>query len=96
MTEEVVEMPAQDNGLNRGLMLAAFVLNLLTVIAFGASALFTFGISLVFLAWMIPMTVSLWGVYKGKKENTIAFGVCTLIFVNLISGILMLVSRNCK
>lgn len=46
------------------------------------------------LAWMIPMTVHSWGIYKGKKPNTIPFGVCTLIFVNLIGGILLLVSNK--
>lgn len=38
------------------------------------------------LAWAIPMTVHSWGIYKGTKPNTTAFGVCTLIFVNIIGG----------
>lgn len=46
------------------------------------------------LAWMIPMTVHCWGIYKRKKANTTAFGVCTLIFLNLIGGILLLVSTR--
>ena len=46
------------------------------------------------LAWMIPMTVHTWGIYKRTKENTTAFGVCTLIFLNLIGGILLLVSTR--
>ena len=46
------------------------------------------------LAWMIPMTVISWGIYKGKKRNTTAFGVCTLIFVNVIGGILLLCSHK--
>lgn len=46
------------------------------------------------LAWMIPMCVRSWGVYKGKKPNTTAFDVCTLIFVSIISGILLLCSRK--
>ena len=49
---------------------------------------------LVPLAWMIPMTVHSWGIYKGTKPNTVAFGVCTLIFVTLIGGILLLVSKK--
>lgn len=48
------------------------------------------------LAWMIPMTVHSWGLYKGTKPNTTAFGVCTLIFVNVIGGILLLVSNKDK
>ena len=46
------------------------------------------------LAWTIPMTVHSWGIYKGTKPNTTAFGVCTLIFVNLIGGILLLISNK--
>ena len=46
------------------------------------------------LAWMIPMTVISWGIYKGTRANTVAFGVCTLIFVDLISGILLLISHK--
>ena len=47
---------------------------------------------LIPLAWMIPMTVRTYKIYKGRKPNTVAFGVCTLIFVNLVSGILLLCS----
>ena len=46
------------------------------------------------LAWTIPMTVHSWGIYKGTKPNTTAFGVCTLIFVNIIGGILLLISNK--
>uniref|UniRef100_A0A7C9NV79 Uncharacterized protein n=2 Tax=Bacteria TaxID=2 RepID=A0A7C9NV79_9BACT len=46
------------------------------------------------LAWMIPMTVHSWNIYKGTKPNTVAFGVCTLIFVSLVGGILLLVSKK--
>ena len=46
------------------------------------------------LAWMIPMTVHTWGIYKRTKANTTAFGVCSLIFLNLIGGILLLVSTR--
>lgn len=46
------------------------------------------------LAWTIPMTVHSWGIYKGTKPNTTAFGVCTLIFVNTIGGILLLISNK--
>lgn len=46
------------------------------------------------LAWMIPMTVISWGIYKGTRPNTVAFGVCTLIFLNLVGGILLLCSTK--
>jgi len=43
------------------------------------------------LAWMIPMTVSMNDKIKNNEEISVAFKVCTLIFVNTISGILLLV-----
>lgn len=46
------------------------------------------------LIWMIPMTVHCWGIYKGTKPNTVLFGVCTLIFCSLVSGILLLISNK--
>lgn len=46
------------------------------------------------LAWMIPMTVVSWGIYKGTRPNTVAFGVCSLIFCSLVAGILLLISKK--
>lgn len=68
------------------LRLIAFIFNLLATIAWGWL--------IIPLAWMIPMTVISWGIYKGTKRNTVAFGVCTLIFVSQVSGILLLVSKK--
>ena len=49
------------------------------------------GFLIIPLAWCIPMTVS----YSRKLENhepiSTGFKVCTLIFVNVVAGILMLV-----
>lgn len=71
---------------DRTLRLIAFILNVVSccIAAF----------AVIPLAWMIPMTVHSWGIYKGKKANTVVFGVCTLIFLDLISGILLLVSNK--
>lgn len=52
------------------------------------------GWAIIPLAWMIPMTVISYGIYKGTKKNTTTFGVCTLLFVNIVSGILLLVSKK--
>ena len=41
-----------------------------------------------------PHDVHAWGIYKGTKDNTTAFGVCTLIFLSLVAGILLLVSKK--
>lgn len=68
----------------------------LRLIAFILAVISTVSVcwAIIPLAWMIPMTVHCWGIYKRKKANTTAFGVCTLIFLNLIGGILLLVSTR--
>ena len=69
-----------------GLLLAAFIFNLITTICVA--------VVIIPLAWCIPMTVHSYGVYKGTKPNTVGFGVCTLLFLSLIGGILMLVAEK--
>ena len=68
------------------LRLIAFILGIVSCVVFCWAV--------IPLAWLIPMTVHTWGIYKGRKNNTVAFGVCTLIFCNLIGGILLLVSTK--
>ena len=85
MTE--TQTPAvQDN--DTTLRLIAFIFSLITTICVGWTILP--------LAWMIPMTVISYGIYKGTKQNTTAFAVCMLIFTSLISGILLLVAKKDK
>ena len=43
------------------------------------------------LCWCIPMTVHYYKVIDRKSQPSIAFKICSLIFVSLIGGILMLV-----
>lgn len=76
--------PANDN--DTTLRLIAFIFNILTTVSIGWT--------IIPLAWMIPMTVISYGIYKGTKKNTVAFGVCTLIFMGVVSGILLLVSKK--
>lgn len=67
-------------------------------IAFGlniASCL-ALGIFLIPLCWTIPMTIHSYSIFKGRKANTVAFGVCSVIFINVISGILLLISKHEK
>lgn len=71
---------------DRTLRLIAFIFNLISTIAVCWA--------LIPLAWMIPMTVVSWGIYKGTRKNTVAFGVCTLIFLSLVGGILLLCSQK--
>ena len=77
---------APANSTDDTLRLIAFILCIISTVALCWA--------IIPLAWMIPMTVHCWGIYKRRKENTTVFGVCTLIFVNLIGGILLLVSTR--
>lgn len=45
---------------------------------------------LIPLCWTIPMTVHYWKAVENKTPVGIGFKVCTLIFVSLIAGVLML------
>lgn len=68
------------------LRLIGFILNIISCVAVCYL--------IIPLAWMIPMTVISYGIYKGTKPNTVAFGVCTLLFLNIVSGILLLCSTK--
>lgn len=71
---------------DRNLRLAAFTLNIISMVALGWT--------LLPLAWMSPMTVMSWGIYKGTRANTVAFGVCNLLFVNTIGGGLLISNKE--
>ena len=73
---------------DRTMRLIAFILNVISAVACCWL--------LIPLAWMIPMTVISWGIYKGTRPNSVAFGVCTLLFVNMVSGILLLCTNKDK
>lgn len=81
---------------DKTLRLIAFIFSCISIAYWAIFGIFTLGIGLIGLAWTIPMTVHTWGIYKGKKANSVAFGVCMLIFTNLVSGILLLVSEKEK
>ena len=61
---------------DRNLRLAAFILNIISMVALGWT--------LLPLAWKSTKTVMSWGIYKGTRANTVAFGVCNLLFMNAI------------
>lgn len=75
---------------SRGMYTAAAVLNWITL---GIVIVATFGIGLIAAAWVVPMTVLTHKAAKGPYKHT-ALAVCTLLFVNIISGILMLVDDS--
>ena len=42
------------------------------------------------------MTILTWKIYKGERKNDIAFGIATLVFVDVVAGILLLVAKKDK
>ena len=73
-------------GQSEGLFTAAFVFMIICTIILACC---TFGIA---LAWGIPMSVHASRIRKGLKPNTIGFGVCSLLFVGIVPGVLLLVA----
>lgn len=58
------------------------------------SSIASFLIAIAPLLWMIPMTVSYGKKITSGEKVGVGFKLCTLLFVNLISGILMLCDKN--
>lgn len=52
------------------------------------------GWTLIPLAWCIPMTVSAFRKLDAGEKFSTGFKVCTLIFVSLVAGIIMLCSDD--
>lgn len=48
------------------------------------------GFALFPLAWAVPMTVSMSRKLKNGQPISVGFKVCTLLFLNTVSGILLL------
>jgi hypothetical protein len=74
----------------QGLYVAAAVINWVVM---GIIIVATLGFGIVVAAWFIPMTIR---IHKDARDTTkhTALGVCTLLFCNLISGILILVADS--
>ena len=89
--EKLVKKPS-------ALMIVAFVLMILrTIFSVFYSSLIPYSgwiTIILILAYSIPMIVVA-GIKMSKREiPSIGLGVCTLLFVSIIAGILMLVSRS--
>lgn len=52
------------------------------------------GLYLITLAWTIPMTINYCNKIKNNEPIGTGFKVCSLLFVNLIAGILMLCFKD--
>jgi hypothetical protein len=81
-------MPVQPS--SSGLYTAAAVLNWVTL---AVIVLATCGFGIVAAAWFVPMTIFIHKAARDRYKHT-ALGVCTLLFCNLIAGILMLVEDS--
>ena len=79
--------PAPQQRPASGMYVAAAVLNWVTL---GAFVIATCGLGLLAAAWYVPMTIAIHKASRDRYKHT-TLGVCTLLFCNLISGILMLV-----
>ncbi len=75
----------QEPGKLEGTSLAAFILMIVGTVLLSPYFLF------LNLAWCIPMIIIYYNKIKRNEPISTAFKVCVLIFVNTISGILMLV-----
>ena len=83
MAEELEPKPV--NNKNRETMLlVAFIFMILATVGLG--------IFLIPLAWCIPMTIHCYGCYKNNEKPSIAFGVCSLLFVSLVGGIMLIIA----
>ena len=49
---------------------------------------------LIALAWQIPMTVMYWKKVSANEPVSTTFKVCSLLFVSVVAGILMLCDDN--
>lgn len=65
---------------------AAAVINWVTL---GILIVVTLGFGVIAAAWFVPMTIQMHKGAKGPYRHT-GLGVCTLLFCNIISGILIL------
>ena len=77
-----------------------FFWNLLAILFFATTTLeivYCFQISLAYLiplAWVIPMTIYYFNATAGGKRVRVGFKVCTLLFVSIVAGILMLCDNS--
>lgn len=77
---------ANNAGTFTSLQSVAFVFMILST-ALGIIAIFP-------LLWMIPMTVHYYRACRDRIPVGLAFKICSLIFVSLVAGILMLVDED--
>ena len=71
-----------------GLDLAVKIFMVLSCVAFG--------FAVIPLIWMVPMTIHTFHKADNNEEYGIGFSICSLIFVDLVAGILMIIRDTYK
>lgn len=74
----------------RGMYTAAAIINWVVL---GLIVVGTLGFGIIVAAWFIPMTIQMHKGARSPQKHT-ALGVCTLLFCNWISGILLLIDDS--
>lgn len=82
MNKSTASVASKPNGLKTG---AKILMIICTIIQ---------GLYIIPLAWCIPMTVTYCNKIKNGKPVSTGFKVCSLLFVSLIAGILMLCDND--
>ena len=86
MADELEPKPVYENDLKKTLLLVAFIFMIISTVSLG--------IFIIPLAWCIPMTIHCYRCYEGQEKASIGFSICTLIFVSLVAGILLIVEST--
>lgn len=71
-----------------GLDLAVKIFMVLSTVAFG--------FAVIPLIWMVPMTIHAFHKADNNEEYGIGFSICSLIFVDVVAGILMIIRDTYK
>ena len=71
-----------------GLDLAVKIFMVLSTVAFG--------FAIIPLIWMVPMTIHAFHKADNNEEYGIGFSICSLIFVDVVAGILMIIRDTYK
>lgn len=96
-----INQPSSEGGLvitAKVFMILGCVLNVISIMnnltAYEIESGTAFLIALISLAWTIPMTVIYFRNIKNHQKTGTGFKICTLLFVSLVSGILMLCDKK--
>jgi hypothetical protein len=77
----------EENSDNKNLMLVAVIFQWIAVA--------TLAITIIGLAWSIPMAIATTNRYKnGNYKNMIALGVTSILFMGIVSGVLILIANE--